>query len=173
MKTLQELGKEGMPITWGCDAELTLAREPYKELFQSFLHIVRNAADHGIERPDERLKIGKSAAGSMHIDVRYSDGFYTVTFEDDGAGIDPESLISAARLRGVPCSNSMTPESALMLIYEPGFSSHIDITEISGRGIGFSAVRRAARLCGGDVSVESLVGRGTTITVSFKRQRYW
>jgi two-component system chemotaxis sensor kinase CheA len=173
MKTLQEVGKEGVPITWRVDPDLALAREPYKELFQSFLHIVRNAADHGIERPEERIRLGKSAAGAMHIDCQYSDGVYRVTFEDDGAGIDPENLISAAILRGFQLPKSMTTESALMLISEPGFSSHIDITEISGRGIGLSAVRRAARLCGGDLSIESVVGRGTKITVWFKRRRYW
>lgn len=173
LKTLDDIGKEGVPITWGGDDDITLAREPYKELFQSFLHIIRNAADHGIELPKERLRRGKSRAGSMHIDMSFRDGSYRISFEDDGAGIDPEALMIAAKARGIEVPSSITPQAALMLICEPGFSSRSEVTEISGRGIGVDAVRRAARLCGGDVSVESVLGRGTKITVWFKRQRYW
>lgn len=171
LKTLAGESKEGVPITWG--GTVMLAREPYKELLQSFVHIIRNAADHGIESPAERSRCGKSRAGAMHIEASYQDGIYLFTFEDDGAGIDPEKLIAVARSRGITVPDSISPQQALMLICEPGFSSRDTITALSGRGIGVDAVRRAARLCGGDVSVESTVGQGTKISVWFRRQRYW
>ena len=171
VKTLAGESKEGIPITWSGD--VSLAREPYKELFQSFVHIVRNSADHGIESPAERERRGKSRAGSMHVEVSYQDGIYLFSFEDDGAGIDPEALVAVARARGMYVPDGISRQQALMLICEPGFSSRTRVTALSGRGIGVDAVRRAAQLCGGDVSVESTFGRGTKISVWFKRQRYW
>jgi two-component system chemotaxis sensor kinase CheA len=171
LKTLAGESKEGMSITWGGD--VALSREPYKELFQSFVHIIRNAADHGIELPAERERHGKSRAGSMHIEASYQDGIYLFTFEDDGAGIDPDALAAVARSRGIYVPDTISRQQALMLICEPGFSSRTQVTALSGRGIGVDAVRRAAQLCGGDVSVESTLGHGTKISVWFKRQRYW
>jgi len=171
VKTLAGESKEGIPITWSGD--VSLAREPYKELFQSFVHIVRNSADHGIESPAERERRGKSRAGSMHVEVSYQDGIYLFSFEDDGAGIDPDTLVAVARARGMYVPDGISRQQALMLICEPGFSSRTSVTALSGRGIGVDAVRRAAQLCGGDVSVESTFGRGTKISVWFKRQRYW
>lgn len=170
-KTLAGESKEGNPIIWSGD--VALAREPYKELFQSFVHIIRNAADHGIEAPGERERRGKPLAGSMHINTIYQDGIYLFTFEDDGAGIDPDALIAVARARGLYVPETISRQQALMLICEPGFSSRNEVTALSGRGIGVDAVRRAAQLCGGDVSVESTFGCGTKISVWFKRQRYW
>jgi two-component system chemotaxis sensor kinase CheA len=170
-KTLVSESKEGNSITWS--GEVALAREPYKELFQSFVHIIRNAADHGIESPAERERRGKVRAGSMRIEVSYQDGTYLFTFEDDGAGIDPDALVAIARSRGIHVPETISRQQALMLICEPGFSSRQEVTALSGRGIGVDAVRRAAQLCGGDVSVESTLGAGTKISVWFKRQRYW
>jgi two-component system chemotaxis sensor kinase CheA len=160
-----------VPIIWR--GNVALSREPYRELLQSFVHIIRNSADHGIELPREREKRGKSRAGSMVIDVSYQNGVYLFTFEDDGAGIDPENLIAVARARGIYLPEGITREQALMLVCEPGFSSRTQVTALSGRGIGVDAVRRAAKICGGDVKVESELGQGTKISVWFKRQRYW
>jgi two-component system chemotaxis sensor kinase CheA len=98
---------------------------------------------------------------------------YRFSFEDDGAGIDPDKLVAIARSRGLFVPEGVSREEALMLICEPGFSSRSEVTALSGRGIGVDAVRRAAKLCGGDVSVESVSGEGTKISVWFKRQRYW
>ena len=109
----------------------------------------------------------------MHIEVSYQDGIYLFTFEDDGAGIDPEVLIAVARSRGIYVPDTISRQQALMLICEPGFSSRTEVTALSGRGIGVDAVRRAAQLCGGDVSVESMIGQGSKISVWFRRQRYW
>lgn len=171
LKTLAAESKEGLPIIWSGDIEI--AREPYKELFQSFVHIIRNSADHGIERPAERELAGKPRSGSMHVDLSFRDGFYYITFEDDGAGINPQRLIQIARSRGLNVPADMPEKEALMLICEPGFSSCSKVTALSGRGIGVDAVRRLAQMFGGDVSVESQLGQSTKISVWFKKQLYW
>jgi len=171
VKTLEGESKEGLSITWSGD--VALAREPYKELFQSFVHIIRNSADHGIEKPGARELLGKERAGSMHVDLSFKDGMYLFTFEDDGAGIDPDKIVNIARSRGISVPDAITRDEALMLICEPGFSSCSKVTSLSGRGIGVDAVRRLARLFGGDVSVASELGKSTRISVWFRRQRSW
>jgi two-component system chemotaxis sensor kinase CheA len=171
LKTLQSEAKYGTSITWSGD--VALAREPYRELLQSFVHIIRNSADHGIELPEVRERLGKPRAGAMHIELSCTDDLYLFSFEDDGAGIDPDKLVAIARARGICVPENISRADALMLICEPGFSSRTEVTALSGRGIGVDAVRRAAKLCGGDVSVESVSGQGTKISVWFKRQRYW
>lgn len=170
-KTLARVGKEGKPIVW--QGGVRVAREPYKELFQSFVHIIRNSVDHGIELPEDRVFADKNRAGRMCIAVSHSNDRYEIRFEDDGAGIDPETIVSIARQRGMKIADGLAPEEIYQLLCEPGFSSKSEITELSGCGIGLEAVRRAARDCGGDVRIESQIGVGTTVVVWFKRQPYW
>ena len=171
IKTLEQESKEGKPIVWLGD--IKLAREPYKDLLHGFLHIIRNAVDHGIETPEERRKIGKDSAGSLQIKSSYSDGVYRVSFTDDGRGIDSDEIVKIARDRGLIVNHQLSRKDALMLICEPEFSSRATISELSGQGIGLDAVRCIARSYGGDVEIESEVGLGTTVTVWFNRQRYW
>jgi two-component system chemotaxis sensor kinase CheA len=170
-KTLARERKEGKPIKW--IGNVRLAREPYRELFQSFVHIIRNAVDHGIETPDERVWLGKNRQGSLTIETSYKDGVYTMSFTDDGAGIDPQTIIEIAKKRGISLKDGLSAEEAFLLLCDPRFSSRFEITELSGRGIGLDAVHRAAQAFGGDVRITSERSKGTTITVWFKRQRYW
>ena len=166
-KTLLKEGKEGLPIVWRGNA--SICREPYKELFQSFVHIIRNAVDHAIERPFDRTMRGKPAAGCLTIESSCIDGIYTITFQDDGRGIDPSAVVQVARTRGVAVPESVTPEEAFMLLCESGVSSKSEVTELSGRGIGLDVVRRRAQALGGDLSITSELGKGTAITVRFPR----
>lgn len=167
-KTLRAEGKQGNPIIFR--GGIKLPREPYKHLFQTFVHIIRNAADHGIETPEERRASNKSAAGNLEIRCSYSDNMYHFAFIDDGKGINPNEIIRLAHERGMRVSDSITRDEAFLLLCEPEFSSKGTVTEISGRGEGLYAVRRAARAFGGDVAVESTIGKGTTITVRFKQR---
>jgi two-component system chemotaxis sensor kinase CheA len=170
-KTLLHEGKEGKPIKWS--GNVRMAREPYRELFQSFVHIVCNAADHGIETPDERVWIGKNRQGTLRIHSSYQDDMYTMSFADDGAGIDPNTIVEIARRRGIVVQDGLSPEEIFLLLCDPRFSSRSQVTELSGRGIGLEAVRRAAQAFGGDVRITSELSKGTKVTVWFKRQRYW
>jgi signal transduction histidine kinase len=169
IKTLERDSKRGYAIEYSGD--FSIPREPYKELIQSFVHIVRNAADHGIEQPEVRESLGKDPAGRLRITASVEAQHYKLVFSDDGAGIDPERIVSIARSRGMQIPAGISRQEALMLVCEPDFSSRSTVTEVSGQGIGVDAVRRAAKACGGDVIVSSELGRGTSFTVWFPRSR--
>jgi two-component system chemotaxis sensor kinase CheA len=171
MKTLARENKEGKHLVF--EGDIKIAREPYKELFQSFVHIIRNAVAHGIEAPEERVYLNKNRAGSMRVWSSFQDGTYRISFRDDGAGIDPNDILAMARTRGMQVSDDLSREEIFLLLCEPEVSSKSEVTQLSGRGIGLDAVRRAAKACGGDVKIESQIGVGTTVTVWFKRQPYW
>jgi len=166
-KTLMSEGKEGNPIVWE-GGNTRISREPYRQLLQSFVHIVRNTVDHGIEPPDERVMNGKSEYGTLSISTRFESGTYFITFRDDGRGIDPQAVLAVAAKRGIAVRENMTREEVLMLLAAPGLSSKETVTELSGRGIGLDVVRYEAQQLGGDLSIRSEAGRGAEITVWFK-----
>jgi chemotaxis protein histidine kinase CheA len=165
-KTLAGDGKEGDPIIWSGDVRLS--REPYRQLFQSFIHIVRNSVDHGIETPDERLQRGKSERGNLCVSARRDGDFYFITFKDDGRGIDPQRVLEIARNAGVPIPETISRDEILMLLATPGLSSKHNVSELSGCGLGLDIVRHEARRLGGDISIQSELGQGTEICVWFK-----
>jgi two-component system chemotaxis sensor kinase CheA len=171
MKTLLKEEKEGRNISFESDVQI--AREPYKELFQTFVHIVRNAVAHGIEAPEERVFLNKTRAGSMRISSSFQNETYSISFRDDGVGINPDDVLAMARARGMKIDDNLSKEEIFLLLCEPEVSSKLQVTQLSGRGLGLDAVRRAAKACGGDVKIESELGVGTTVTVWFKRQPYW
>jgi two-component system chemotaxis sensor kinase CheA len=165
-KTLRAEGKEGSPITWS--GNVRVAREPYRQLFQSFVHIIRNTVDHGIEMPDERLQSGKSERGNFSITARRDGDLYYLAFKDDGRGIDPQRVLEVAAKRGISIPAGISREETFMLLATPGLSSKDTVTELSGRGIGLDVVRYEAQQLGGDLSIKSELGEGTEITVWFK-----
>jgi signal transduction histidine kinase len=167
-KTLRAEGKLANSIVFKGDVRLP--REPYKHLFQTFVHIIRNAADHGIERPESRRQSGKSPEGNMEIRCSCVDDMYEFTFRDDGEGIDPNKIISLARDRGIDVSDGISRDEAFLLLCEPELSSKSTATELSGRGEGLYAVQQAARSFGGELSIQSECGKGTKVTVRFKRR---
>lgn len=166
-KTLISEGKEGNPITW-IGGDVRLAREPYRQLIQSFVHIVRNTVDHGIEAPDERVMKGKAPQGNLSITTTFEAGIYYITFRDDGRGIDPHAVLRLAANRGMKLSENMSREEIFMLLAAPGVSSKSTVTELSGRGIGLDVVRYEAQQLGGDISIRSESGQGAEIRVWFK-----
>lgn len=138
-------------------------------LFEPLLHILRNAVGHGAEPEPLRLKSGKPA--KTRIVVRaYRDGDrVAVEVEDDGRGIDPSAIREIARKRGIASADDlerMSDADAIDLIFAPGFSTASEVTDLSGRGVGMDAVRSAVERLGGQVSVRSRHGQGTTIRLS-------
>jgi signal transduction histidine kinase len=166
-KRLIKEGKHGHPIVWSGDA--VVGRDLYMDLFQSFVHIIRNAIDHAIEPTFERKLKGKDPAGRLEISSSYADGMYTIAFCDDGRGIDPQAVVDLAIKRGVSVPPDLSQQEALMLLCESGLSSKQTVTDLSGLGLGLDVVRRRAQALGGDLVIESVVGKGTTIRVWFKR----
>jgi signal transduction histidine kinase len=165
-KALAIDAKQGNPIIWTGDVRLS--REPYRQLFQSFVHIIRNSVDHGIEPREERLQVGKPDRGNLWISARREGDLYFLTFKDDGRGIDPQRVLEVAARAGIAIPNNISRDEILMLLTVPGLSSKDQVSELSGRGIGLDVVRYEARRLGGDVSIRSELGKGAEISVWFR-----
>ncbi|KFG68635.1 chemotaxis protein CheA [Microvirga sp. BSC39] len=138
-------------------------------LFEPLLHILRNAVGHGAEPESLRLEAGKPVRTRIVLRA-YRDGDRVrVEVEDDGRGIDPAAIREAALQRGIALADDldrMSDADALDLIFAPGFSTASEVTDLSGRGVGMDAVRSAVERLGGQVSVRSRPGQGTTIRLS-------
>lgn len=155
-----QLGKEVLLEIEGRDTELD--RTAVDALVEPLMHLVRNAIDHGIEMPDARKNAKKSEAGNLLIAARHEGGEVVIAITDDGAGVDTDAVIERARERGIIGEDAIDADQAIELLFTPGFSMRAEVTDVSGRGVGMDAVRSAVRGFGGDVSVRSEFGKGTT-----------
>jgi two-component system chemotaxis sensor kinase CheA len=129
-------------------------------------HMVRNAVDHGIEPPAERVARGKPAEGRLHLNASHEGGKVIIEITDDGSGIDPlrvRDKAIAARLVTPEQAARMSDRELVNLVFLPGFSTADRVTHFSGRGVGMDVVRTNVEKIGGTVDVESRPGRGTTV----------
>ena len=129
-------------------------------------HAVRNAVDHGIEAPAERVKAGKPAEGCVRLKAFHQSGSVVIEVSDDGGGIAMERVLAKAIERGLVTPEQaaeMSEREALQLIFLPGFSTASAVTTVSGRGVGMDVVRANVEKVGGNVELESKVGVGTTL----------
>lgn len=134
-------------------------------LAEPMAHLIRNAADHGIETPEERLVNGKSARGTIRLDAYHQGNQVVIEISDDGRGINHEKLMRKALEAGAVTQEeikSMSHDEILRLIFHPGLSTAEEVTEISGRGVGMDVVKTVMERLKGRVAVESEPGRGTT-----------
>ncbi|MBI1920536.1 MAG: chemotaxis protein CheA [Geobacter sp.] len=160
-----ELGKEVVLETWGAETELD--KTVIERLTDPLVHIVRNSIDHGIETPQLRLAAGKPRQGAIHLSAQHSGGSVIIAIRDDGAGMDREALRARGVERGLIPAGAELPDRDLMnLIFAPGFTTSELVTNVSGRGVGMDVVKRAMDSLRGSVSVTSLPGDGTTITLT-------
>jgi len=135
-------------------------------LAEPLMHLVRNAVDHGIEPADERLPVGKAARGTIYLNAYHQGTQVVIEVRDDGRGIDPVALRAHAIEKGIlkpEEAKRLTDQETLNLIFESGFSTASEVTEVSGRGIGMDVVRTVLDRLKGTVQVSSQKGRGTTI----------
>ncbi|WP_225227379.1 chemotaxis protein CheA [Oerskovia gallyi] len=157
------LGREVRVEMTGGDTELD--RSLLEAVKDPLTHLVRNAVDHGIEAPDQRLAVGKASQGLVSLRAYHSNGQVVVEITDDGAGIDPEKVGRSAVSKGLRSANeiaAMSSSEVLDLLFLPGFSTAAKVTNVSGRGVGMDVVRTNIEAIGGSVDVESSVGKGTT-----------
>jgi two-component system chemotaxis sensor kinase CheA len=134
-------------------------------LGEPLAHLVRNAADHGIESPADRLAAGKLARGTIHLNAYHEGDQVVIEVSDDGMGLDREKIVRRAVERGIFTAEEalrLSESEALQLIFKPGFSTKDEITEISGRGVGLDVVKSVLESMKGFVEVMSEPGRGTT-----------
>ena len=130
------------------------------------MHMIRNAADHGIEAPDERRACGKDPCGRLTLRAFHEGALVVIQLEDDGRGLDRERIVRRAVERGLLAEGApLADQDVYALIFEPGFSTAERVTEVSGRGVGMDVVRRNVDALRGSVSVESRPGRGATISL--------
>ena len=135
-------------------------------LAEPLTHLVRNAVDHGIEPAEERLAVGKPARGTVHLNAYHQGTQVVIEVRDDGRGIDLDDLRSHAVEKGIVKKEELarlTESEVLNLIFQPGFSTAAEVTEVSGRGVGMDIVRTVLDRLKGTVQVSSQKGRGTTI----------
>lgn len=133
------------------------------------LHLLRNAVDHGIEPPHERIAAGKSPTGTIWLTAAPEEGRITITVQDDGRGIEPGRIRSAAVARGLLTEEEaaqLDDEAAVNLIFRPHFSTSETVTDVSGRGIGLDVVLTNIKRLSGSVAVESRPGHGTTFRLT-------
>ncbi|HEX4269409.1 MAG TPA: chemotaxis protein CheA [Steroidobacteraceae bacterium] len=138
-------------------------------LFEPLLHLVRNAIDHGVESTGERTAAGKEPTARLRIRAERRADQVLIEISDDGAGIELSRVREVAVGRGLITQEellTLTEAEALDLVFAPGFSTATRVTEISGRGVGMDAVRRAVERVGGHVSITSVAGRGTAVELS-------
>lgn len=139
-------------------------RDVLEKLEAPLTHLLRNAIDHGIEFPADRLQAGKPESGTIRLEVKHRAGMLDITISDDGGGIDPEKLrkkIVDRRLTTAEMASSMSEAELLEFLFLPGFSTASAVTEYSGRGVGLDVVQTMVRQVGGLVRISSEFGKGT------------
>ncbi len=149
-------------------AEIELDRAILDELADPLLHILRNCIDHGVEDPAVRVAQGKLARGRVVVAARRDRDRVLVEIEDDGRGMDVERLKEKAVEAGLitaEAARAMTEREALLLSCLPGVSTAASVTDVSGRGVGMDAVKRAVESVGGTLDIDSTPGRGTRFTL--------
>ncbi|GIU07274.1 chemotaxis protein CheA [Shewanella glacialipiscicola] len=148
--------------------ETDLDKNLVEALADPLVHLVRNSVDHGIEMPNEREANGKSRTGTITLSASQEGDHILLKIEDDGAGMDPEKLKQIAITRGVLDEDSaarMTDNEAYNLIFAPGFSTKVEISDISGRGVGMDVVKTRITQLNGTVHIDSMKGKGTILEI--------
>ncbi len=138
-----------------------------ERLGEPLTHLIRNAVDHGIEKPEVRLAKGKPAEGRLHLSAEQRSGRIVISLSDDGGGINREVVLQKAIDKGLVASGTqMSNEEIDHLIFMPGFSTAEKVSNISGRGVGMDVVRQNVKDLGGRITIESRPGEGCTFTLA-------
>jgi two-component system chemotaxis sensor kinase CheA len=160
----REIGKDIGLVVNGEDAELD--KTVVEKIGDPLLHLVRNAIDHGIESAELRLAHGKPARGTVSLNAYHDSGSIVIEVSDDGGGLKRERILAKAIERGlVDAEEALSDSEIYALIFEPGFSTAENVTNLSGRGVGMDVVKRNITALRGSVAIDSEAGVGTTVTV--------
>ncbi len=158
-------GKKVKLVTSGEDTEVD--KTVIERLSDPITHMLRNAIDHGLESPEDRLAAGKPAEGTVRLAALHRSGRIVIEISDDGKGIN------RPRVKGIAVERGLIAEDAILsddeidnLIFLPGFSTATEVSDLSGRGVGMDVVRRSIQSLGGRISISSVPGKGSTFTLS-------
>jgi len=158
-----ELGKRIELVMLGEATELD--KGLVEKITDPLTHLVRNACDHGIEPPDERLARGKPAHGTITLAASHQGGSILIEVRDDGCGLSRAKLLAKARERGLDAPDSLSDAEVWNLIFAPGFSTAETVTTLSGRGVGMDVVKRNITALNGHVEIDSAEGYGMSVKV--------
>jgi two-component system chemotaxis sensor kinase CheA len=162
----QKLGKQVRLELQGEETELD--KSVADEIGDPLVHLVRNAVDHGIELPDERVAAGKHPEGCVRISASQEGNSIVIRIEDNGRGLQVEKIKAKALTKGLASAAelaAMEPREVFNLIFLPGFSTAEQVTDVSGRGVGMDVVRTNIRRINGTVEIDSQAGQGSVITI--------
>jgi two-component system, chemotaxis family, sensor kinase CheA len=160
----RKLGKKVELKLTGENTELD--KTVLEKIGDPLVHLVRNALDHGLEAPAQRLACGKSDTGTLELNAFHEGGSIIIEVKDDGAGLNKERILAKARERGLVDSDANLSDDAIYnLIFVAGFSTAETISDVSGRGVGMDVVRRNINDLGGHVQIFSTAGKGSTIRI--------
>ena len=162
--TAQSLGKEVNFEIFGGEAELD--KSMVEKIADPLMHLVRNSLDHGLEPPQERVASGKAPTGKLTLSARHETGAILIRIEDDGRGINRERVLQRAWNRGLVAQGVVPSDDVInMLIFEPGFSTAEQVTNLSGRGVGMDVVRRNIEALRGSILLNNNPGKGLQVDI--------
>lgn len=160
----QELGKDIQLKISGADTELD--KTVVEKIADPLTHLVRNSMDHGIESAEVRLAAGKPAQGTLSLNASHDAGSIVIEVSDDGGGLNSAKIAARAMEKGlISDASGMSERDIYQLIFEPGFSTAEQISNLSGRGVGMDVVRRNIEALRGTVELDSVAGQGTTVRI--------
>ena len=160
----------------GKDVELALVGEEteidktmIEDLSDPIIHLIRNAVDHGVETPDERMAQGKSGKSVVRLEARQEGDHIVIMVADDGRGMNAERLRAKALEKGLITdeeANTLDERASLNLVFLPGFSTAATVSDVSGRGVGMDVVKTNIQKLNGSIEIRSVQGKGTTFVIS-------
>ena len=162
----RKLNKEIELVMSGEETELD--RTVIDEIGDPLIHLLRNAADHGLETTEERIKLGKPRQGSIILQAYQDGNNVVIEVDDDGKGIDVDKIRKVAIEKGVvdtALASNMTDQEIIHLLFEPSFTTSKQITDVSGRGVGLDVVKSKIAILGGHIEVKTELGKGSKFIV--------
>lgn len=163
----RQLGKDVELLIVGEETEID--KTMIEDLNDPIVHLVRNAVDHGVESTQERVAAGKPTKSLVKLSAMQSGDHIVIEIADDGKGMRPDTIRRKAVEKGlidIEAANTLDDKQSLHLIFLPGFSTKDEISDVSGRGVGMDVVRTNIQKLNGRIDINSVVGHGTTITIS-------
>ena len=157
----RDLGKEVKLEMSGEETELD--KSVIEVLVDPLIHIVRNAMDHGIEMPEERIRSGKPREGTISLNASHNGNLIVIKISDDGKGMSPQKIFESAVKKGLVSADAkLTERQMLEYIFAPGFSTATKVTNLSGRGVGMDVVKKSLDKINGTIGIETELGKGST-----------
>ncbi len=167
-RPIRDLSKElGKPLEFKIQGgETQVDKRVIDSLGDPLKHMLRNCVSHGLETPEDRIKAGKPAEGTIVVSAAQREGHIVIEIADDGRGIDANRVRAKAEEKGlITKAQELTETQVFELIFLPGFSTAAEVSEISGRGVGLDVVRKNIQALRGSIEITSMVGRGTTFRI--------